>query len=323
MLYSHEEQTSFTTVHLVVDYQGAGNRCLGYLPSRLNTRLMSFGSATSTLLTGPIYSRYIGPKWRCLASTYSCNFGAPPAAIRSAVVPMIGRARGDGISAVAVAPRTDASASQPGTARFHITVQPPSTGLTASSRGTATHRRVKFRAFAGVSRMPGAGQTRRWHFDLTSETTYSIQQNPSWEANRFSASQATLCILWNRKVHYRLHRRPPPVPLLSQINPVHAPFPLIEDPLYYIILPSTPGSSKWYLSFRYPHQNPVYTYSLPHTSYMPHSSHSSDSFCTSEYFYLWSTGGSRDPCVMESDAIHSGRKLTSVSEKAIASIFMV
>ena len=116
---------------------------------------MSFGSATSTLLTGPIFSRYIGPSWRCLASTYSCNFDAPPAAMRSAVVPMIGRVRGDGISVVAVAPRIDASASQPGTARFHIAVQPPPTGMIASSHGTVKHRRLKqyiLRASRGCQR---------------------------------------------------------------------------------------------------------------------------------------------------------------------------
>ena len=63
--------------------------------------------------------------------------------MRSAVVPMIGRVRGDGISVVAVAPRIDASASQPGTARFHIAVQPPPTGMIASSHGTVKHRRLK------------------------------------------------------------------------------------------------------------------------------------------------------------------------------------
>jgi len=35
-----------------------------------------------------------------------------------------------------------------------------------------------------------------------------------------------------------------------------------------IILPSTPGSSKWSLPLRFPHQNPVYTSPLPHMGYM-------------------------------------------------------
>ena len=42
-----------------------------------------------------------------------------------------------------------------------------------------------------------------------------------------------------------------------------------------IILPSTPGSPKWFLSFRFPHQYPVYASPLPHTRYMPRPSHSS------------------------------------------------
>jgi len=41
-----------------------------------------------------------------------------------------------------------------------------------------------------------------------------------------------------------------------------------------IILPSMPGSSKWSLSLRFPHQNPVYASRLPHTFYISHPSHS-------------------------------------------------
>ena len=52
-----------------------------------------------------------------------------------------------------------------------------------------------------------------------------MEQSPSWEANWFSASQIPL-ILWNPKVQYRIHKCPPPVPILSQINLVCAPHPI-------------------------------------------------------------------------------------------------
>jgi hypothetical protein len=40
-------------------------------------------------------------------------------------------------------------------------------------------------------------------------------------------------------------------------------------------IPSTPGSSQWYHSLRFPRINPVYASPLPHTCYMPSRSHSS------------------------------------------------
>ena len=46
-------------------------------------------------------------------------------------------------------------------------------------------------------------------------------QRPSWEANWSAASQEIPRISRNPKVHYRTHKRPPPVSILGQPNPVH------------------------------------------------------------------------------------------------------
>ena len=70
-----------------------------------------------------------------------------------------------------------------------------------------------------------------------------MEQSPSWEANQFSASQEISRILWNPKVHYLIYKSQPPVHIPSQVNPVHAPILLLEDP-FNIIISFTPGSSK-------------------------------------------------------------------------------
>ena len=64
-------------------------------------------------------------------------------------------------------------------------------------------------------------QSRNYKYDLL--TLYSMEQSPFWEANRFSVSQEVPPILWNPKVHYRIHMCPLPVPILSQLGSVHKP----------------------------------------------------------------------------------------------------
>jgi len=67
-------------------------------------------------------------------------------------------------------------------------------------------------------------------------------QSPSWEANWFAASQEIPHISRNPKVHYRTHKRPPPVSVLGQPNPVHIPTSHLLEIHPNIIHPSTPSS---------------------------------------------------------------------------------
>ena len=104
-------------------------------------------------------------------------------------------------------------------------------------------------------------------------STDSTERSPSWEANRFSASQEIppafyrtrrfitaftsarhLSLSWASSIQYM-----PPYTTSSTSN----------------WIPSTPGSSHWSLSLRFPHQNPVYASPLLHTCYMLRPTHSS------------------------------------------------
>jgi hypothetical protein len=77
------------------------------------------------------------------------------------------------------------------------------------------------------------------------EFTYFLPAEKSFcEANQFSASQEILRILWNSKVHYRIHKCPPPVPIPRQLDPVHTLKSHFLKIHLNIILPSTPGSPK-------------------------------------------------------------------------------
>ena len=90
-----------------------------------------------------------------------------------------------------------------------------------------------------------------------------MQQRPSWESNRFSASQQSLCILWNPNFHRHTHKCLPLASILSHIDFVHALTSRLLKSHLAIVPPSTAGSSKCSLSFRFLYQTHVYASPLP------------------------------------------------------------
>jgi hypothetical protein len=98
-----------------------------------------------------------------------------------------------------------------------------------------------------------------------------MEQSPSWEANRFAASQEIPRIPWNPNAHHCIHNSPPPVPILSQLNPVRTPTTNFLKIHLNIIRPSTPGLPSVLFPSGFPTKTLYTTLAVP-TCYMPRPS---------------------------------------------------
>jgi hypothetical protein len=79
--------------------------------------------------------------------------------------------------------------------------------------------------------------------------------------------------VWNPKVHYRAHKSPLLGPILSQPNPVRPTYPYIPKVHLNVILPPTPRSSQWSLTFGPPNQTPANTSHLLHARHVSRPPH--------------------------------------------------
>ena len=84
----------------------------------------------------------------------------------------------------------------------------------------------------------------------------------------FAANQEIPRILWNPKVNYCTHKRPQPVPILSQLHPVHKTTSHFLKLHLNIIFPSTSWSAQWSLFLQVSPPKTCAHLSLP--PYVPH-----------------------------------------------------
>jgi hypothetical protein len=90
-----------------------------------------------------------------------------------------------------------------------------------------------------------------------------MEQCPSWETNRFVASQESPRVLFNPNVHYRIHQWPPSVSILSQPYPVHSPHPTSWRSNQILSSYLCLGLPSGLFPLMFPHHNPIHASLLP------------------------------------------------------------
>jgi len=116
-------------------------------------------------------------------------------------------------------------------------------------------------------------------------STNPMRHGASCESNRSSSRQEIPHLLWKGKVHYRIYKGCPTVPILSHINVVPPPpQSRFLKKHFNVILSSRYRSSTWSPSLRLPCQNPECTSPVPHkpTCHMPFPSY----FSRAKYYVV-------------------------------------
>jgi len=115
-----------------------------------------------------------------------------------------------------------------------------------------------------------------------------MDQSPSWEADSSPASQEAPYVFWNLTVPYCIQWSSPLVAILNHISPVDTLSSCVLK-IQYIILLFMPSSSRWLLSFRFPHQNFTFISLLSYTCHPSCVPHSCFNQLNSIWWGLWTT----------------------------------
>ena len=116
-----------------------------------------------------------------------------------------------------------------------------------------------------IKKFPAFHGTRRFITAFTSAGQLSLSWSNSIQSIPLHPTSWTSILILSSLLRFG-------VPILIQLYPVHTPTSKLLKIQLNIILLSTPWSPNRSLSFKFPHQIPVYVFLLRHTRYMPRPS---------------------------------------------------